>query len=113
MFVKKPGGLELEDIEKLKEINSKIAAVVPNESTKIQIEILYFDLLEVLRSNGFSAESESTVAKFKLLYETMQLGINVKRRTTRNAVSAIKTFRNSLRILLRDLIQNGVEKIKE
>jgi len=110
MIMKRSTELLLDTMEKLKQINIKLSAIVPSESTKIQIEILYFDILDVLRSNGPNSEFESTVEKIKELHETMQIGVNGKRRTSRNTVSAIKTFKNSLRIHLRKLIRNGVEK---
>ena len=102
--------LSPDDKEKLRQINIKLTGIVPSESTKIQIEILYFDLLDVLKNNGFAPEYQNTVEKIKELRETMQQGMNGKRRTSRNTVSAIKTFKNSLRIHLRELIRNGSGK---
>ncbi len=110
MSVKETSELALKEVEKLRQIHKKLILITPSESTKIQIEILYFDLLNLLRSCDCPTQFESTIEKLKQFHQTMYSGINHKKRTSRNSVTAIKAFRNSMRIILRELVPIEVER---
>ena len=105
--VKNAFEFSLEEVEKLRRLNARLTEIVPGESTKIQLELVYFDLLHFLRGHGLTDEPGSFIAKLRQLHEMMIHGVNDKRRTTRNGLSAIKTFKNSMRIILRDLIRSN------
>lgn len=94
------------DLQKLKEMNIKLTSIPSSESTRIQIELLFFDVLSILRNYQSIHEIQLLSVELRLLYEKQYKEANNKSRTLKNRVGAIRRFKNSVRIILRKIIGN-------
>lgn len=90
--------------DRLKAINERLRVVKCTEGTLIQIELLFFDALGILRECNPDAEMKEKLEAFKLIQENQYKQVQNKGLTIKNRTVVIKKFKNAIAISLRDII---------
>lgn len=93
--------LSVQDEEKLKEANNKLASIHCSENSLIQIELIFFDMMTMLRSYHDSPKSEFILSELRVIHENEYKVVQNKHLTVKNRVAAIRKFKNSFRQTVR------------
>ena len=91
--------------EILKETNVSLASIHCSENTLIQIELLFFDMLTMLRGYEDSAKADFILSELKMIHENEYKLVQNKHLTVKNRVAAIRKFKNSFRQTVRKAIK--------
>lgn len=89
----------------LKEANNNLAIIHCSEKTLIQIELLFFDMLTMLRGYKDSPKADFILSELKLIHENEYKLVQNKHLTVKNRVAAIRKFKNSFRQTVRKAIK--------
>ena len=87
--------------DKLKQIYAKLLSTQCTESSLVEIELLFFDVLSLLRNAADLPEVDDHVSKMMLIQEKEYKFLQNKQLTIKNKVLAIKRFENAFRHVLR------------
>ncbi|HEY0060326.1 MAG TPA: hypothetical protein VGB56_14410 [Flavisolibacter sp.] len=88
------------DVAQLQELNRKLAVIQCSEATLIQIELVFFDLLNILRANSQHEVINDLLGQLKSVHEHKYKDAQAKHLTPRNLLLNIKRFKNAVRSVL-------------
>jgi len=97
--------LSVEDEKKLLDVHSKLALINCTENSLIQIEVLFFDMLTVLRQYNHSVKAEILLNELRNIHDNEYKLVQNKQLTVKNRVAAIRKFKNSFRQSIRKAIR--------
>lgn len=97
--------MSAEDEKKLLDVHAKLALIPSNENSLIQIEVLFFDMLTILRQYHHSVKAETLLNELRSIHENEYKLVQNKQLTVKNRVAAIRKFKNSFRQSVRKAIR--------
>jgi len=97
--------MSIEDEEKLLDVHTRLAVIPCTETSLIQIEVLFFDMLTILRQYQQSVKTETLLAELKNIHDNEYKLVQNKHLTVKNRVAAIRKFKNSFRQAIRKAIR--------
>ncbi len=97
--------LSEEHEEKMKEANNRLAAIHCSENSLVQIELIFFDMLTLLRGYQDSPKADFILSELKLIHDNEYKLVQNKHLTVKNRVAAIRKFKNSFRQTVRKAIR--------
>ena len=97
--------LSPEDEINIKRIHSQIILIDPKETTFVQVELLFYETFAILRNYNGVAQADHILYKLGLVKENEYKRAQNPLASVSYRVAAIKTFKNSLREVLRFAIK--------
>ncbi len=74
---------------------NKLASIPCKESSIIQIALLFFDIMSILKRYGVNAKGYNTLSELQIIKETKYTAIHDKQCTDKNRIVAIRRFKKS------------------
>ena len=103
--------MELDYRQKLNLINNRLSGITVNESSLIQIESLFYDVMSILRSKEEDPEFARLIYEMNLIKDneyklTQHNGLKSKRN-----IAAIKSYKSALKLVLNKAIKLSGKKV--